>query len=255
MFNSGIYCIINTFNNKRYIGQAVDIQKRWHQHRTNKGSNILLQHAFKKYGIENFEFIVLEYVPKDKELLTQAEQKWLDFFIEQGKWDRLYNLNPTAESSLGRKVSDKTKDKLKDAFGVPIFKYDLDGNFIEEFRCSSDAVESLNVLNTKFATVRKRILECIQTIRLSSYGFIWLGERNDDLAVQTANKKKQNKRKYLKNIVMCDLQTLEEIKTFNSIIEATFFLTGVRSSTHIGLVLRGLRKSAFGYFWKCEEND
>lgn len=30
---TGIYCIENTANGKKYIGQASDIEKRWAQHK------------------------------------------------------------------------------------------------------------------------------------------------------------------------------------------------------------------------------
>ena len=44
--NSGIYMILNKINNKRYIGQAVDFNKRWHtEHKNGKKSNKILQNA------------------------------------------------------------------------------------------------------------------------------------------------------------------------------------------------------------------
>ena len=59
----GIYMIQNKVNNKIYIGQAVDIKKRWKEHRKElKGGyhkNKHLQNAWDKYEQKNFEFSIL----------------------------------------------------------------------------------------------------------------------------------------------------------------------------------------------------
>lgn len=65
----GIYKIENLINGKVYIGQSTDIKERWASHKriifeNNKESNIKKNYplylAFKKYGIENFSFEILE---------------------------------------------------------------------------------------------------------------------------------------------------------------------------------------------------
>lgn len=61
---SGIYVIINKINSKVYVGQAININRRWKQHKyklkKNKHTNKHLQNAWNKYGEENFEFMILE---------------------------------------------------------------------------------------------------------------------------------------------------------------------------------------------------
>ena len=56
----GIYYIKNLTNNKIYIGQSVDILKRFNTHkhglRNNAHANPHLQSSFNKYGEKNFEF-------------------------------------------------------------------------------------------------------------------------------------------------------------------------------------------------------
>ena len=65
----GIYKIENLINGKVYIGQSINIQERWNEHklinsRTSKNAlkkqKYPLYLAFQKYGLENFSFEVLE---------------------------------------------------------------------------------------------------------------------------------------------------------------------------------------------------
>lgn len=58
---TGIYQITNTTNNKKYIGQSVNITDRWREHRKRANySTEYLYQAMRKYGISNFVFEVLE---------------------------------------------------------------------------------------------------------------------------------------------------------------------------------------------------
>lgn len=58
----GIYKITNQINGKCYIGQSVNIERRWQEHkRFNSREQLAIIHqAFRKYGLENFSFEILE---------------------------------------------------------------------------------------------------------------------------------------------------------------------------------------------------
>lgn len=56
---AGIYCFINTVNNKRYISSAKYLYLRLIEHFANKKSNTALQSAMLKHGLDKFDFCVL----------------------------------------------------------------------------------------------------------------------------------------------------------------------------------------------------
>lgn len=80
----GIYKITNLINTKSYIGQSVNIEKRWEKHKKiylKENSHTYrypLYSAFRKYGIENFSFEILEKC--NKEELNNKEIYWINFF-------------------------------------------------------------------------------------------------------------------------------------------------------------------------------
>jgi group I intron endonuclease len=58
LVKTSIYKITNLQNEKVYIGQSVDPEKRWKQHKTGVGSRAVSE-AIKKYGLDSFSFEVL----------------------------------------------------------------------------------------------------------------------------------------------------------------------------------------------------
>lgn len=80
----GIYKITNKINQKIYIGLSRNIEKRWKEHK-NIAFNIKspqynkhLYKAIRKYGIENFEFTVLEECLENE--LSQKEIYYIKQF-------------------------------------------------------------------------------------------------------------------------------------------------------------------------------
>lgn len=80
MIKSGIYLIKHkSIKNLVYVGKSVNIYKRWGQHKTGFRSAKKLQEAFKKYGIDLFEFSILEEVNNPKEM-GKKETQYIDFY-------------------------------------------------------------------------------------------------------------------------------------------------------------------------------
>lgn len=111
---SCIYEIVNTVNDKRYVGSALDFEKRKREHlhhlRHEKHHSRHLMSAWKKYGEGNFEFRVLEIVNEPANLVRR-EQMWIDA-LDTSKRSSGYNISPTAGSPLGVKHSAETRAKL-----------------------------------------------------------------------------------------------------------------------------------------------
>ena len=80
----GIYKITNNINNNCYIGQSRDILKRWQNHqiaafnKNDKGYEYPLYRAFRKYGLQNFSFDILEQCTINE--LNDKEIYWINFF-------------------------------------------------------------------------------------------------------------------------------------------------------------------------------
>lgn len=84
----GIYKITNLTNNKSYIGQSVDINKRWSRHRhdafhNNHNYNSHLYKSMRKYGLENFTFEIIEECLRVE--LNEKEKYWIHYY------DSFYN--------------------------------------------------------------------------------------------------------------------------------------------------------------------
>ena len=100
----GIYKITNKTNNKIYIGQSTNIEKRWGEHKRNAfNSNTHTYHyplylAIRKYGLDNFVFEIVEECLTEN--LTKQEQYWMDYYNSlDGNYG--YNLVPAESAKRG----------------------------------------------------------------------------------------------------------------------------------------------------------
>lgn len=106
---SGVYKITLKQDGRVYIGSSVDIEDRWRIHK--QRNNQIICKAIKKYGIDAFDWQILEEVPPEN--LLEREQYFLDCyqpFVDNGKG---FNLSKEAYSVYGIKRSQETKDKMK----------------------------------------------------------------------------------------------------------------------------------------------
>ena len=96
----GIYKIENKLNNHCYIGQSTNIQKRWAQHKNpynwEREIRKPLYLAFKKYGLENFSFEILEECLLEE--LRIKEREWIKYY---NSYQNGYNQTCGGEDNYG----------------------------------------------------------------------------------------------------------------------------------------------------------
>lgn len=130
----GIYAIKNKINSKVYIGQtSVTFLKRYLHHnwklRNNQHDNQYLQHAWNKYGENNFEFYIIEKI-ENPDLLDEKEKFYISYCKEKGiSYNILYGGGgrrgvpmsdhakeivgkKNKEHMTGKKLSAETKEKM-----------------------------------------------------------------------------------------------------------------------------------------------
>ena len=82
--STGIYKITNKINGNAYVGLSINIEKRWKSHiersqnEHDKEYDKVLYHAFRKYGIDNFQFEILEECKPEE--LKDKEIYWIQYY-------------------------------------------------------------------------------------------------------------------------------------------------------------------------------
>jgi group I intron endonuclease len=119
------YIIINIIDGKIYVGQTVDFDRRKPTHISNSRSKlkrhkkIKLYEAMRKYGIENFEFVLLPIVKYSKKLANAEEKRLIKEYNTFGEGSWGYNMNEGGEGGSYRHTQE-SKDKIRaSSTGVP----------------------------------------------------------------------------------------------------------------------------------------
>lgn len=147
---SGIYCIENSINNKRYIGSTKSLYTRLHKHNSllnhKKHENSYLQNAWNKYGNDKFECYVIEFCKEEE--LTEREQFWIDELLPE--YNITYKVEKNILSDKSRKlISNTLKDgyksgRIKSRSKKKVKVYDLEGNYLETCESLRKCAEKYN---------------------------------------------------------------------------------------------------------------
>lgn len=275
---SGIYMILNTYNNKCYIGSTKNFSKRKYEHfntlSKNKHHSSHLQKAYNKYGREKFVFIILEECEVDK--LIEREIFWIklknsinsDYGYNMATPQSNEGLKYREESILKRRINAYKqfyKDnritlkeflagkRAKDLYikkGIPNKEKVLVFNKntgIKEYE-----FESISKTASYFKTSQKRISGVCNGRKKSWVGYIFVKEKdyNSKLEYKITYKKDLPKvytirQPFKGNPLKCiNIETNEEI-LFNNKKEAIEQLGF--TSNGIDKVLYGNRRSHKGY--------
>lgn len=103
---SGIYCIENIVNKRKYIGLSRNIEQRWLEHKSALNRHVhpnqYLQSSWDKYGSGNFTFYILELC--EEEDLSDREQYYIKYYKTLSH-EHGYNLTIGGENiTAGRPV-------------------------------------------------------------------------------------------------------------------------------------------------------
>lgn len=121
---SGVYLIENKNTKQKYIGQSINIERRWKEHCRGKSyETSYIDNAMSKYKKENFTIIIL-YESQDKDLLL-AMEKYYIWKYDTYKNTFHYNLTPGGEQppilkgkknpNYNKKINKETKNKISKA--------------------------------------------------------------------------------------------------------------------------------------------
>jgi len=107
----GIYAIRHVESGRCYVGSTVNIERRWKEHRTRikNGTHPAkhLANAFKAYGLDSFEFVILEECcVSDESVRIERETHWM------GLLQPAFNVAPVAGSVLGLKRSEEVRARM-----------------------------------------------------------------------------------------------------------------------------------------------
>lgn len=134
----GIYLITNKINGRYYVGQSVDITRRWRQHKeVAYHEHAPLYKAIQKYGIENFDFCVLEECSKE-----ELDSKEIQYIEQYNSYFCGYNQTRGGNQySHNVKLSDADFEKIVDLLqNTTIPQKDI----AELFSVGEDTISEIN---------------------------------------------------------------------------------------------------------------
>lgn len=164
----GIYKITSP-SGKIYIGQSIDIEKRWSYHSSRFGEGcIKLSNSFKKYGVESHTFEIIEECPQ--EFLNEREIYWIKHFDTFGTKHGMNlmsgGLGGIHSEETIKKISDKKKGVILSEETIKKISEKLKGNTYasvprtEEFKknLSKRLIGNKNSLNYKWTEEQRKNL-------------------------------------------------------------------------------------------------
>lgn len=217
MKKAGVYKLTSP-SGKCYIGQSVDLRRRFTEYRRVEFSTQNhLYNAVKKYGWDNFEVEILWGTNKPKRftnlnmLLDTLEVAWIKKYdcVDSG-----YNIQEGGFK--GYTIDAETRKKMSIA-----------------------------------ATGKKHSFESRRKMSASAKGRIFSEETRQKLSEVRMSKDPKDRRKMSKKVNQLDLQG-NFIKVWDSVKDAASGV-GLKSSSGISDVCRGKQKTSKGFKWEFNE--
>ena len=228
----GIYKITNIKNDKVYIGQSVNLDKRIYSHKyhlkTNTHYNKALQNSFNKYGAKSFVFEIIEECEISD--LDEKECFWISFF---NSTERICGFNFETGGNANKSVHKDTIEKIRKTLkvqrigeGNPMYGRKLPTERKEQMRmvnrgrsgklteCDVREIKMALYLGISQSELAKLFNVKVDTINKIAYGNNWgwcLEYLNNDI-VSMYKQKEQERNIRIKELFNDGLTTTEIIK-------------------------------------------
>ena len=246
-----IYCLINRINGKKYVGMTSQrLNNRWRRGKGYRGCEAIEQ-AFKEYGWESFEHIVLmeglsfeNACEEEKRFIKEFGCRYPDGYNIDGGGRKKRDIadrtkQKIGEKNRGRKASEETRAKMSAA---------QKGRVV-----SKEAREKISAANKgrvfseesrkKMSDAKKRFRENTETTILISEKTITNQHKTDERLRLYAKEKRKPVLQYTKDGFF--------VARHESMREAAESVGG--KHPNIFKCCNGIKKSMYGFVWKYED--
>lgn len=214
-----VYIIRNTINDKKYVGETItSLKTRWNGHKANArrgNSKMRIARAMAKNGINNFYIEPIYYTESITELYAIEE-----FLIDA------WNLT---DPNKGYNTL-KSKHHLGIHRQKPVYQYNLDGEYMQEFKSLTEAQKITGANHISSVANKKGMYN-------SSKGFLWSYEKKENIEPKNH-----------KQIHQYDLNG-NYIQTFKNIDDAENAISCKKRGNHIMDCANGNRKTSNDFIW------
>jgi group I intron endonuclease len=217
----GIYKATNLVNQKKYIGQSIDIQRRLKEHQFEpfKNSSHAYNHVFyqaiRKYGIENFSFEIVEEC--DTRELDNRERYWIKYYNTYIGWENCQGYNMTIGGAGAKKFDPNEIVKLWE-----------EGNTVDEI---------INILNSSYTTVTKYLHQ-------NNLAYVSINDRTSLIAP-------------CRSVLQYSLKG-ELLNTYDTISDAIKEIRKYYPKAAVGNICKACCyeiTTAYNYIWKYKDDD
>ena len=227
-----IYALIDPRNNEvRYIGKTIHPKKRLSHHISEcKRNNVL---HYRSNWIKKLLSLDMKPLLKILKICSLSEfEEYEKYYIKFYKGSRLTNSDETGQGNIGRKK--EVIERIKAKTSRKVYKYNLDGIFLNEYKSVREASRLLNLSHSN-------ISRCCNYISKHCGGFIFRYEKTNDInPVLKPNAVK-------KSVIEID-EFGNKLDEWISIMECSR-CTGIDNG-NISRVCNGLFKSIKGRYFK-----